>query len=180
LCRGSFRLIAAVYWRQQQNQQQKEEGKEKEEDSLQQTKAPSSEKKTILDSNSPLGSDELRFYQRFGIFHKLHHPMPLSYEQYREVMNIDSSNVTSEQLFQAADESFKQSKSCIEKLIHGNSSSFSPFLLSEFHLLAKVAITNSVQIQLMSFQKRNPNSGAGISLNFSVHRSYPVISLDAQ
>jgi len=121
----------------------------------------------------PHGSDELRFYHRFAPFHKLSQPQPLIFNHYKENTNV--SNVKPEQLFEMSAESLRQCKLSIETALHMTTPELDEKAQAELKVLAKVCISNLVQIQMISSKPAPPNKT--IKYDFSLHSAYPVISL---
>ncbi|PRP76015.1 n-alpha-acetyltransferase 35, NatC auxiliary subunit-like [Planoprotostelium fungivorum] len=129
-------------------------------------------------------SDEMRFYHRFGVFHKLTQPTPLHYNHFKETTVHDT--LTVEQLIHGATECFKQAKFCIEKVVaHAKTTSIfteptqTPLTLSRYsttHLqsLMKVSVTNLVQFQLLQGAKAK-GEAKPLGVNFSAHGVYIVL-----
>jgi len=77
-------------------------------------------------------------------------------------------------LIQSAAEGLKQCKASLEKVMHHNTPPPAP-ILAELQSMLKVAITNSVKIEL--YNRSNNESPSKISFDFSLSKLYPVITI---
>jgi hypothetical protein len=125
----------------------------------------------------PFGSPETKFYQRFGPFHKLDQPTPLFYNHYLET--TDPTVLNGVTLLQGAAESFRVARTSIEKLVHqysGVPGSSVLYNQENLHPLAKVCISNTLQLQLLFGKTKFATVPLPSSYDFGVHKHYPVVS----
>jgi len=137
-------------------------------------------------SDYPFGSAELRFYHRFLPFQRLSQPPPLFYTHFLQLVVHQSQ--TAEQFYQLAQESLKVAQSSLERAVH-YSPLPPPHILSELKALARVTISNSLQLQQLLKKTISLKEGQNDSSNtplkkrtlatfdFSVHPYYPILRI---
>eukprot|EP01097_Dermamoeba_algensis_P004946 TRINITY_DN3158_c0_g1_i1.p1 TRINITY_DN3158_c0_g1~~TRINITY_DN3158_c0_g1_i1.p1 ORF type:complete len:781 (-),score=175.37 TRINITY_DN3158_c0_g1_i1:896-3160(-) len=144
LCRGLLRYTTAVEKDNGQAPVSKEEKKDEKKDDQ--------DKKDSKESDPEFFNKELLFYHRFSGFHKLAQPIPLLYPHFAHFLE-QSNAMGAKERYDSASEAFKSCQGLVEKLVHHKTPPNAENL-SYLKSLAKIAISNNVQIQILLRNKQ--------------------------
>jgi predicted house-cleaning noncanonical NTP pyrophosphatase (MazG superfamily) len=121
------------------------------------------------------GSGLSRFNSRFLPFLRLNHPPHYSYAQF--LQTTDLSKIPADKIFKGANEAFKASKTCIEKLI-AQGKTLPAQLINELKTAYyKVTVTNSVNLALMEREQKQKNPNTMAKFDFGSNPYFPIVSL---
>lgn len=133
------------------------------------------------------GSSDIRFFHRFWPFVRLQNPLPLNHQLFEQYTNY--SNHSPSTIYQSAVDCFKLAQNCLERLIAAPNTIPACYTVPELRSVAKVALGNSVQTQLLlrlcstSNESQNSSSApavpqrAKLTLDFSVHDHFPIVKV---
>jgi len=121
------------------------------------------------------GSAEHRYRTRFEDFGHIMFPAQLKYEQYLNDVKEANKN-PAEGLFTSASETFKSSRSIIENLL-SHPKGVSKFRHPHYLALKKIAIMNSVQIEMIKLKKIHTNPASKVNWNFDTVSCIPGVTL---
>lgn len=120
------------------------------------------------------GSREKRFCTRFDPFFKA--PTPVLYWP-KHFYEQDFTKFPADDVLDAALDALQNCKAAVEKLSMDKTNPVHKLKLEELKTLAKVAITNSVQLSMIKKLKLHKDETKKLSLNFPVSPIYVVLSL---
>jgi len=124
----------------------------------------------------PYGDPEVRFLKRFSVFHRMQfQPQPLLYHHFTEITASEGDPV--EKMLQGAVDFFQQAKTYLEKILHNQQPAPSITVTADVKTLLRVAISNTLQSQMLLKNTPTDNSPKNVIFQFSTHHYFPIISI---
>eukprot|EP01128_Nolandella_sp_AFSM9_P007539 TRINITY_DN415_c1_g1_i3.p1 TRINITY_DN415_c1_g1~~TRINITY_DN415_c1_g1_i3.p1 ORF type:complete len:287 (-),score=57.51 TRINITY_DN415_c1_g1_i3:47-808(-) len=135
-------------------------------------------KKMDLEPYFPFGSNAKRYYNRFSAFYKARAPGLMMYDRWVDALHqfkmVKVANVST-----GANTELIAARTTLEKLINTTPTiERTPEQTAELKSLMKVAVGNSVQLQMMSKLHTYRNPDKNIKTTFADHLSYCVVALN--
>jgi hypothetical protein len=126
------------------------------------------------------GTPQNRYEERFLPFFGTVSPTPVHYPQYRLTIQTEYESKSVEDLLNAANATFKEAKSYIEKVLpplQKSSSSLAKYKAEELKAVFKNLVSNGVNIYMISAKKTYNTPSKKVTYNFDNFPALPIINL---